>query len=80
MVFAICETKEDADSQILFWRQLNNVMQEQGYPRANFSSFMGDEEVTNILKETFALTRDARTLTRLLVSLGCTRFPHEQTI
>ena len=48
MVIAICESKEeDANSQILFWEQLNAVMQAHGYPRPDFAGFMADEAGAN---------------------------------
>ena len=48
MVIAICESKEeDTESQILFWNQLNSVMQKQGYPRPEFAGFMADEAGAN---------------------------------
>lgn len=48
MVIAICETKEeDAESQILFWESLNNVMQAEGFPAADFARFMSDEAGAN---------------------------------
>ena len=48
MVIAICETKEeDADSQILFWNCLNEVMKQQGHPPADFAGFMADEAGAN---------------------------------
>ena len=46
MVIAICEMKEeDTEAQILFWESLNNVMQEEGFPAADFVRFMADEAV-----------------------------------
>ena len=48
MVIAICEMKEeDAEAQILFWKSLNNVMQEKGFPPADFAGFMADEAGAN---------------------------------
>ena len=48
MVIAICEMKEeDTEAQILLWESLNNVMQEEGFPAANFARFMADEAQAN---------------------------------
>ena len=48
MVIAICEMKEeDTEAQILFWESLNNVMQEEGFPAADFAGFMADEAGAN---------------------------------
>ena len=48
MVIATCESKEeDAESQIIFWRQLNSVMQRLGYPQPEFADFMADKVVAN---------------------------------
>ena len=44
MVIAICATKEEyVEAQILFWNSLNNVLQEEGFPAADFARFMVDE-------------------------------------
>ena len=50
MVIAICKTKEeDTDTQVLFWQNLNRVMQMEGFPDADFAGFMGDEAGANWL-------------------------------
>ena len=44
MVIAICESKEeDAESQIIFWNQLNSVMEKLHHQKIEFASFMPDE-------------------------------------
>ena len=49
-VIAICESKEeDEESQILFWRQLNSVMERCGHEPPNFVGFMSDEAGANWL-------------------------------
>lgn len=48
MVIAICEMKEeDAESQIIFWESLNEVMVDNGHPMADFAGFMADEAGAN---------------------------------
>lgn len=48
MVIAICEMKEeDAESQILFWENLNSVMLQCGHSEADFAGFMADEAGAN---------------------------------
>ena len=43
MVIAICESKEeDAESQIIFWNQLNSVMERLGHQKPEFAGFMAD--------------------------------------
>ena len=47
-VIAICETKEeDAESQILFWENINVVMVKCGHDLPNFAGFMSDETRAN---------------------------------
>lgn len=49
-VIAICETKEeDEESQILFWRSLNAVMENCGQDPPDFAGFMSDEAGANWL-------------------------------
>ena len=48
MVIAICESKEeDAESQIIFWNQLNSVMEKLGHQKPEFAGFMADEAGAN---------------------------------
>lgn len=48
MVIAVCDTKEeDTVTQILFWNYLNEVLGQQGYPQADFASFVSDETRAN---------------------------------
>ena len=48
MVIAVCDTKEeDTETQILFWNCLNEVLQQQGFPPADFAGFMSDEAGAN---------------------------------
>ena len=48
MVIAICESKEeDAESQIIFWNQLNSVMEKLGHQEPEFAGFMADEVGAN---------------------------------
>lgn len=47
-MIAICETKEeDEDSQVLFWKNLNAVMEQSGYDTPDFAGFMSDEAGAN---------------------------------
>ena len=47
-VIAICEMKEeDSNSQILFWKNLNNVMKMCGQEPPYFTGFMSDEAGAN---------------------------------
>ena len=49
-MIAICECKEeDEDSQILFWRNLNAVMERCGHDPPDFAGFMSDEAGANWL-------------------------------
>lgn len=49
-VIAICEVKEeDAESQILFWTNLNGVMERCGHDPPDFAGFMSDEAGANWL-------------------------------
>ena len=47
-VIAICEFKEeDTESQILFWENLNAVVENAGYDTPDFAGFMADEARAN---------------------------------
>ena len=47
-VIAKCEMKEeDTEAQIWLWESLNNVMQEEGFPVADYARFMADEAGAN---------------------------------
>ena len=49
-IIAICETKEeDCESQVLFWTNLNHVMEVCGLDPPNFAGFMSDETRANWL-------------------------------
>lgn len=50
MTVATCEMKEeDTKSQVLFWKMLNSVMTQNGFPEADFFGFMADEASANWL-------------------------------
>lgn len=47
-IIAICETKEeDCESQVLFWRNLNHVMEVCDLDPPDFAGFMSDEAGAN---------------------------------
>ena len=47
---AIGEFKsEDTEAQVLFWSLLNEVLQKEGFDRAEFHGFMADEAAQNWL-------------------------------
>ena len=56
LTIATCEMKEeDMVAQCLFWNSLNEVMQSNGFEKADFRGFMADEAQANwnALREVF---------------------------